>query len=322
MTSTVEREIGGDAGNRPFKLCVSCAHRLEQFALRPLEWYRLAALHGPLSYYLHDDFYDQEGNADANEIPIVDAQLFQAPKLEQVSADIPALLDYCLTRWNLEGAAVEALRAHRQNALLEAIIELAEERNTTWTEGRCYQIAAQVLGPVARAWIDTRWQQGTHGETMFAFFEAAAACLSHEEAVPKALKVVEQLDRSHLSFSAQALAPFQSSAVLAWIEKNVSSPVSESWGRLAAVSKFSWSIAARWLEAGRPTSLVALDALSHAVGAVPELQRAAGVQELSDSPAPETMLRSLREYAARDPAPRVTRAVDGIAAVIVRKSAR
>jgi len=46
---------------RPFRVCSECERRLQALALRPLEWFRLAALHGWGSYLLCDDFYDDDG---------------------------------------------------------------------------------------------------------------------------------------------------------------------------------------------------------------------------------------------------------------------
>lgn len=45
-----------------YSLCLKCEERLLNCALRPIEYYRLKAFYGN-TYMLHDDFYDEHGNA-------------------------------------------------------------------------------------------------------------------------------------------------------------------------------------------------------------------------------------------------------------------
>lgn len=56
-------EINDDPNLRemPYKLCAACADRVARMALRPLEWFNLAALHGPARSLLHYDVYSQNG---------------------------------------------------------------------------------------------------------------------------------------------------------------------------------------------------------------------------------------------------------------------
>lgn len=51
--------------------------------------------------------------------------------------------------------------------------------------------------------------------------------------------------------------------VLDWIESNVTKAkhVSGNWCHMAASSKFDWPRADKWLNMGRPLSLISLDAL-------------------------------------------------------------
>lgn len=311
-TAPVEREVATEVEGRPFRLCRACTARLEGQALRPLEWYRLAALHGPLTFLLHEDFYDEDGRANPDKVSDAEAASRPIPTLAEVSADLASLLDYVLTRWSLRADVVAALRAHPASPLLARMSELIEERPIPWVEGCCYEVAAQALGLAARSWVEGRWDEGTRPDTRSSFLEAAAACLPAAEAVPRALAALDGVAPRDLPTAALALARFRSPQVLDWMEGKVASPVSDSWGRLAACSGITWAAAARWLDAGRPLSLVALDALSIALR--PDVGRPFGMSvELLDAPNRAAVLDRLREQVSRDPAPRVSQIVERIA---------
>lgn len=311
LTAAVDREIVGGAEGPPYRLCYACATRLEKRALRPLEWYRLAALHGPFAYPLRDDFYEDDGTAGQPKMAVERAALFPAPTLREVSADLDALLDHALTRWHLDDDEVAALKAHPADALLRRMSDLIATRPIAWVEVRSYRIAARVLGAVARGWLEARWEAGSRPATLAAFIEAAAACLPHEDALPRALAALEGVDGRELAREAMALAWFRSPRVLDWIEAKATSPVSGTWGRLAACSSFGWPVATRWLDAGRPLSLVALDALSILMR--PAIIRPFGqTPRLLEAPSRAAILEKLHEHALRDPVPRVTRIVGRI----------
>ena len=46
-----------DDPQQPYRVCGACARRLRSFMLRPLEWFRLAAVHSPWKHHLRDEFY-------------------------------------------------------------------------------------------------------------------------------------------------------------------------------------------------------------------------------------------------------------------------
>jgi len=314
LTSRVTCKIPVDEimVERPYRLCEACAHRLEERALRPLEWYRLAALHGPMTYLLHDDFYDEDGRADQNKIPVDQASLFPIPKLSAVSGDIDALLDFAITRWDLKDDVVAALQNHSPGELFTAMSALEHSRPSPWIECRCYEIAAHTLGPRAYDWIEPRWDRGTRRATIYAFLKAAASCLPNPETVPRAIAAVEALDeRDHLDV-ALALTEFRSPLVLQWIERRVRSPVSDGWGSVAALSRFDWATAERWLAAGRPLSLVALDALAYALCPPSPYRLPRFVVRLADAPPSQIIHERLRAYARKDDVPRVTKLVNRI----------
>jgi hypothetical protein len=104
---------------------------------------------------------------------------------------------------------------------------------------------------------------------------------------------------------------FQSKLALAWIEANTGrvSNISDAWGYLAVASQFDWPTAKRWLDIGRPLSLIALDALANC--AVTSTTQNSTLW-LRDNPqallAPESideMNKVLLEYGEKDRVPRV-----------------
>jgi len=314
LTSPVDRQVSGEVADDRYMLCNPCAERLENLALRPLEWYRLAVLHGPLTYLLHDDFYDQGGKAYQNRIPVKQVSLFPAPKLADVEDNLAALLDFTMTRWHLSDEVSAALRAHDKNAVLTKISALVENRQRPWEEARSYEIAADVLGPVAEEWVRSRWESASRAPLLHSFMRAVAACMPREEAIPMALAAVEQSGLSDLSVPALSLAQFRSPKVIDWIDGMATSPVSNRWGLLAARSGLSWATATRWLDKGRPMSLVAMDALGIIMRPEHGGRPSRFPLKMDDAPSSDAILARLREYALRDPVPRVTQMIDRIVA--------
>ena len=314
LTADVARELSTDIEGRPFRLCSPCARRLEAGALRPLEWYRLAAIHGPLDAMLHDDFYDEDGIADQNSIPIEQSALFPIPELDAISANPDALLDYALTRWHLDSELIAAFRALPSDSLLLSLTRLEQSRQIPWVARRCYEIATNVLGPIACEWIDARWERGTRPETVGSFLEAVAVCVGTPRALQRALAIIEVSDVRDKSGLASALTKFRSVELLKWMEKNVKSPVSAGWGWVAGCSGFTWDRAQSWLDSGRPLSLVALDAIVNALCPSPSNHPPEMHAELGVSPSPNDLRDRVQKYALRDSAPRVTSAVNRIVA--------
>src|ERR1044071_3903018 len=90
----VETTVVYDAQLSPMLLCAACEYRLLNKALRPSEFFHLAAIHGHC-YYLHDDFYDDStGEATQPRIEVTEADKFPFPKLEDVKTDLPRLIDF------------------------------------------------------------------------------------------------------------------------------------------------------------------------------------------------------------------------------------
>jgi hypothetical protein len=60
-SATTEVNDDPNLREQPYKVCAACADRLGRLALRPLEWFNLAAIHGPARSLLNHEVYSQNG---------------------------------------------------------------------------------------------------------------------------------------------------------------------------------------------------------------------------------------------------------------------
>ena len=306
-SAPVETTIESGESRNAFQVCGACAHRLRTFSLRPLEWYELAVIQGPSQFLLHEDFYDQDGTACQPEEDVVDADLFPAPTLEEVSGDVERLLDYARTRWSVERVVVEALGRHSKESVLRSLEMRVALNPNLEVKALAYEVCAEVLGVAAEEWIRAEWASFTPG-VLDPLANASAACLPNDEGHGRVVNALAKIPSKELFREAGALSWFRSEANLDWIERNISDPLLDDWGRLASLSNLKWERIVKWLASGRPLSLVALDALIacwHYNSTVlerfaPKLIEAAPVNEMN---------AVLNQYLESDSAPRVRKTI-------------
>lgn len=244
------QDVDDGDGLPPYRVCAACAPRLTEHVLRPLEWFRLAALHGWSRYHLHDDFYDQLGRSND---PVDDAELHPFPTLADCAASLPLAVDMAYALWHLPPALVP-LFAAQPAATLELLERTTAERPHPDIRASAYQIAAVALGPVAEEWI-RRECSGEDDALLFVLAQAAAACLPREEALEYVRRALAA-PGTNVAEQIGCLAWFHEAAALNLIEQYATSPISETWGRTAAACGITWDRAQRWMEAGRPLSIV------------------------------------------------------------------
>lgn len=58
-------------------------------------------IHSPNKFLLHDDFYDEDGEACQSEEDVIVTNKDKAPTLKNVRNDLESLLDFSITRWFL-----------------------------------------------------------------------------------------------------------------------------------------------------------------------------------------------------------------------------
>ncbi len=133
--------------------------------------------------------------------------------------------------------------------------------------------------------------------------------------------IIEELDNcedKYLSELMGSLNYIQYEPVLDWIENNVhrTNSISQSWGHLAASSKFNWQRAKKWLENGRPLSLIALDAIMFCTTKDKRLNQSAWMRKIDPNLPGETneveIAKTIKEYLEKDKVPRTKNVINKI----------
>lgn len=292
-----------DDPNEPYLVCQECHRRLMSRALRPSEWFNLAKKHGWAKFLLHDDFYDDNGDATQPEEDVEDAELHPAPTLHQVETAPSTLLDYSVTRWNLEEDVFAAWRRLPKDSVLSCIIERFDRTQNPSIRSVTLEVAA-LLGAQGSAFVRHAWKSYPDCGSFWSLAAATAACLPEDEGFPLVTMALETLPERMRRQQFGALAHFRSTESLEWIEIHASEPTGEAWGYLAAASKFNWPKGEEWLKAGRPLSLIAIDALlAIANPKTPFLRRISPV--LENQPREQGLRFAVETVMKADPAPRV-----------------
>ncbi|MGQ0507034.1 MAG: hypothetical protein ACT4TC_17135 [Myxococcaceae bacterium] len=303
--------VRADGTETPFHLCEAAAKALANASLSPLEWFNLAGLHTPGEYLLSAELYDTDGTALQPRKKVRADN--KAPTLEDVRGDLDRLVEYGFARIPDE-AMLQALRQFPVQKALSAITQRIEFfAESPFVESAALSLGAATFKQDAAAWVRGLWK--TRGpENVRAYALAFAAALPPEEAFTTLTGALEHLPPKALRAETFALARLRSPAALDWLETYVTSPLTWEWGALAAVSQFSWQRACAWLDAGRPLSLIALDALLDTRG--PSQDRMPWMNEIQprliNAPSAAAARRKLESYAAKDPVPRVHKAVNAI----------
>ncbi len=299
-----------DDPSAPFLLCQGCHRRLLAYALRPKEWYNLASLHGWWQFYLHDDFYDEEGNASQPDEPVTDAELFPVPPLQAVASSLGDLFGYALTRWTIRPDLVSAMRQYPAAELLGILNRRLADTKDIGIVATIFVLCGEALGPEAAAFVREKWSEYVT-IVLHPLLLAAAKCLPTAEGFSRATTALAQLDEEKRREAMSSLAWFGSPLALDWIEQNVGEPIIDSWGILAASSQLDWQRVERWLGQGRPLSHVALVGLAALTRHPRYLTAIMRKQEprLLCPPSEAVFLATLEEYQRRDPAPRVKQLV-------------
>jgi hypothetical protein len=261
----------------PYKVCISCYHKLMSHSLRPREWYHLSSIHGRLNGLLSEEYYNEiDGTALKPTEEVVDAELLSCPTLEEVASSAERLLAYILTRshiheeeqtaeWFIHEDLVSAMQRHSPDVLLSVFAErLSIIRNVEITR-TIFHLIGLTLGTRGAALVRDNWEKFAFTDALSGIAFAASRCLPLEEAHEKVTDTLSRMDTINRSVAKHILRWFETQLNLDWIEENAHSPVDSSWGLLAASSRFDWERAKKWLSSGRPLSLVALDALDWCV---------------------------------------------------------
>ncbi len=304
-----------DNENYPYKLCNECHQRLINRALRPLEYFNLTARQGR-TYLLHNDFYGEKGETWQAGIKIKEENSLVFPKLDAVNNDLEWLIDYAIVMWRVSKEVVEEFQKFNPVEILDSFKQRIEENRGLGY--RIYELAAKVSGPVAADWIRSEWKYRTL-DNLQNYSDCLARCLPLEEGFGYYTDELDKIDSpSVLTDNLIALIYFQSALSLNWIEKNINrvTNISGVWGSLAVASQFDWARAKKWLDSGRPLSLVSLDALANCA-VTKETQYSSiwlnnNPQRLLDPDPIDKMNAVLAGYLSKDNVTRVRNKIDFI----------
>jgi hypothetical protein len=299
---------------RPYRLCRACHHRLTHFTLRPLEWFNLVATHGTL-YYLHDDFYDYEtGAATQPNGEVEAAERYPLPRLKDIQNHLDRLVDYAYVQWcaglDKNQDAFAQIRRFSHEEILRVIDQKSEYSGDV--HPAAYQIVGEILGSAGKTWLKKQLNPLQKEENCLPMIQAIVGCLDFDEAFPLITQALEKIPDNHLSDHIGALRLFHSERALDWME-NAAHRIHNinnlgAWSCLAIASKPDWQRIVKWLDKGRPLSLIALEVLENCtvkdedVKNLP-LWKLHSIGKLTDTPAPEILLAKLDEYYKKDPSP-------------------
>lgn len=300
-----------DDETSPYILCHECHQRLEKRALRPMEWYRLALLHSPHQFRLHDDFYDDSGHASQPKIDVVDASLFPAPLLEEKAQNIEDLWEFSLTRYVLGAPIYNAWMKLSPTDVREFICRTYDNPKEWRMKRLALEIAENCLGNTAADLVRRAWCDYPKEIWFGAIAEASMACLPPDEAFHRSFEAFRRLPLKEKRQKMMYMRGFRRPEMLDWIETNIEGPITNDWGYLAASSGFTWKRATKWLAAGRPLSIVALDALI-GVAATLEGNRPALHCPIIDLPDRDEVESTLKAHLASDTAARAEGSVNYI----------
>ena len=310
-----EVEQIAEEGQKPYRLCKPCFDRLLNKALRPLEFFNLAAIHGH-SFYLHDDFYDYEtGEATQPDVEVLQPDKFPFPDFEQIRNNLDRLIDFAFVQYFTGDHVIKQLKQFDKNETLKAIDKKVKYNRAI--NYKAYEVVGRVVGKEAKDWLKNEWINREEDELLI-FAEAISKCFEFDEAFELLTNEIESKDDKNLPENISALLYFQSDKTLDWIEKVIhrTNNISTNWGTLAATSKFSWVRADKWLGVGRPLSLVAIDALLFCSTTGDRQNQALWLQQnppkLTDNPRPDIIANRLKDYLLKDNVPRTKNAIHQI----------
>ncbi|RAK68320.1 hypothetical protein DLM85_09850 [Hymenobacter edaphi] len=279
--------------------------------MRPLEFFNLSAVHGPV-YEWPDDYFDDEGEAYPALTEAESDALLALPSLPQLRGDVRRLVQYALVSPG-PPREVSALLAEFEPWEVQQVLD---ERIAVYPYrlGQCLEIAAEALGPRAYHWVKHRLAHYPQAD-IGVFAPALARCFPVAEGEAIMLGSLSQLSEKSLMQRIHCLSPFSGNGPLDWLENQRSRihTVSDGYGMTVALVGISWERVQRWLRLGRPLSLIALDAVVNCSTAClnPDQYRRFRLNPprlLAPAPVAE-MNRVLAQYLERDSVPRTRKAV-------------
>jgi len=296
----------------PYCLCQPCYERLLHRSLRPLEYFNLVALHGH-EYDLHDDFYTDEGIAYAAKKPVQQEAGLAFPPVESLRGHVERLVDYALVKWWYPTAITPYLAEFTPLQILRVLDE--KLAYNPFLLPKCVELAAEVLAGHAYAWVKYQLRLVDDPVQVLDFAFALARCFPAAEAEALILAALGTLNEKALAERVTCLVHLAGNGPLDWIETHCRTVtnVPGTYGVACAALGMTWERVQRWLQAGRPLSLMALDALVNCSTTTDTLNGSLWLRKhpprLHAPATLTTMEEVLQAYIALDSVPRTKTAV-------------
>ena len=299
----------------PYRICRNCHRRLLSHTLRPREWYNLVAIHGHLDL-LGEDYYSQEDGAALQPAEaVINAASFPCPNFQEEKSSPDRLLTYILSRnqrhedeiteGHLYQDLISAMQSYSPDVLLPAYVDRLNRTKSHEILGTIFHLIGLTLEDRGATIVRENWDKFVFTGIFMDVAFAASKCLPLQEAHQKVTDALSRMDAERRSGASFVLHYFETELNLDWIEGNATSPVWSTWGGLAASSRFDWERAKKWLSAGRPLSLIALDALHRCLCS-------SGKPALMNPPGSKEFVSTLQDYLSRDNVPRTRETVSDL----------
>ena len=307
-------EIEDSLGNS-YKLCNGCIDRLQKRSLRPREYFNLVSTHGH-NYYLNDDFYnDLNGIAEQPEEAVDNPEFYPYPEFNEIKHNLELLLDLGFVQYYPEERVLEALNKFNHNIIFELIKNKVKYCNSI--RSKALDIISEIRGIKDSNWIKREWKSRREHE-LYDFGKAMASCLNEKEAFKLLTHEIESKEDRRLHEMINCLVYIKNPKCLDWIEKMTPriKSVNNSWGHLAASSNFTVKRGIKWLNSGRPLSLISLDAIYYCTSEGERLNQSQWMRELrpvlEDNTDNEILVKALDEYINIDNVPRTRNTIEAI----------
>lgn len=296
-------------------LCDSCSHLLENMALRPDMWQRLARIIGPNHYILHDDFYDDDGFPYAEEIDF-DKEKYSKYRIKRGGDydNVEAYLYDILTRYVLFDGDIVIPNNLESTDIINGLIAEIESTNIEEFRYGCYQILAELpKSDLIYTFLKKRWKLDRNE-----YWFAIASCVIKNFSISESSKLVEEAllteEWQYPKDSLQVLSKYASEFAIDILSRVVRSrniPVMYDLGATVRSCNPSWEKLREMILKGRPDSLMAIDALW--IQDSPQYKRYFESKKLANIDINKNEIKTLLDgYLDSDSAPRVRSAIESV----------
>ncbi|NOY65633.1 MAG: hypothetical protein GXO97_09630 [Nitrospirae bacterium] len=213
--------------------------------------------------------------------------------------------------WRIDEKYINILKDFPAEEVLSAFSRTLERTKSRRMIDLIFELCARVLGKKGADFVRARWDRYHKDHFSYGLSLAAFRCLPHEEGFRLIADALAKMECSELSRYRSCLIWFKTSWALDWIEENIRTPVDFVWGAIAAESRFNWHRARKWLDSGRPLSIVALDALSLCLQ-----RRSMGKRHDFRMPDIDELVSTLRNYLKHDDTPGIRERISYIISLV------